>query len=235
MPLRQSIKAVSFDFGHVLAGLDLGELERRLIELGVAAPRDPSPAIPAAYRAHDEIVATDGHEAGWRALVATLVAEAAGREVKLLDPLVNALWEAQPTRNLWRWVPEGARAVVEMLARRGVPMCVTSNSEGRLAALAEDVGLARSFVRIIDSGVVGVSKPDPRIFSMAVECLGVAPGEIVHIGDSEPADIVGALGAGLRAFRFDGFVPGASQRPTRAERRFDTHDELILALGELVA
>ena len=229
-----SIKAISFDFGHVLAGLDLEELGRRLVELGVAVPRDPSPAIPAAYRAHDAIVSTDGHEAGWRALVATLVAEAAGRPVNLLDPLVNALWDAQPTRNLWRWVPAPARAVVERLAARGVPMCVTSNSEGRLAALAEDVGLARYFVRIIDSGVVGVSKPDPRIFAMAVECLGVAPGGIVHIGDSEPADIVGALGAGLRAWRFDGFVPGASARPTRAELRFDDHAALTEALDRLV-
>lgn len=225
------VRAISFDFGHVLAGLDFAELGRRLIELGEPAPRDPTPAIARAYRAHDEVVAADGHEAGWRALVGALVAEAVGRPVAGDDRLVTALWDAQPTRNLWRFVPPPARALVEELTRRGVPMCVTSNSEGRLATLAEDVDLARHFVRIIDSGVVGVSKPDPRIFALAVEALGVPAGEIVHIGDSEPADVEGALGAGFRAIRFDGFVPGASARPTRAHARFDTHAELAAELG----
>ena len=54
---------------------------------------------------------------------------------------------------------------------------------------------------MIDSGRVGIEKPDRRIFDHTLDVLGArAPG--IHIGDSWPADIAGALGAGWRAIWF---------------------------------
>jgi putative hydrolase of the HAD superfamily len=87
------------------------------------------------------------------------------------------------------------------LADRGAIVGVLSNSEGRLAELFEEIGIARAFVAIVDSGRVGIEKPDPRIFTHALAALG-ASGPGIHVGDSWAADIVGARGAGWRAIWF---------------------------------
>ena len=66
---------------------------------------------------------------------------------------------------------------------------------------------------IVDSGAAGVSKPDPGIFRLAAEGLGLPLGGLVHVGDSEPADVGGARAAGVYAIRFDGVVQTPSRRP----------------------
>jgi HAD superfamily hydrolase (TIGR01549 family) len=238
---RRCARAVSFDYGHVLGGLDRAELAGRLRafaeghEVDERALRD---ARVAAYRAHDEAIARGlGHEAGWRALVGTLVAAAwsrAGLGEDTRDAAVEALWRAQPTRNLWRDVPDEAHRLLEALGARGVKMVVTSNSEGRVRELLEEVGIAHHFVAILDSGLLGFAKPDARIFLLAAERAGVAPDELVHVGDSEKADVVGARAAGLRTVRFDGFVPGAEQLPTEADHRVSTYSELRSVFGRIL-
>jgi FMN hydrolase / 5-amino-6-(5-phospho-D-ribitylamino)uracil phosphatase len=74
--------------------------------------------------------------------------------------------------------------------------------------------------------VGGVSKPDRRLFALAAERLGVAMGEMVHVGDSEEADVAGAIGAGAWAIRFDGLFPGATAQATRAHARARNYLEL---------
>ena len=61
---------------------------------------------------------------------------------------------------------------------------------------------------LIVSEEAGVSKPDPAIFTIALDRLGAAAGDAVMIGDSWTADIEGALAAGVRAIWFNRF-----QRP----------------------
>ncbi len=238
---RGAVHAISFDYGHVLGGLDLDELAARL-RPHAAGDRAPDvaavrAAMPAAYREHDRVVALGhGHEAGWRALMGVLVAAAFGApEDRTRDAdVVEALWRAQPDRNLWRWVPPEARALLDDLAAAGVPMVITSNSEGRVRELLEEVDLARYFGAILDSGVLGYAKPDARIFNDAARSLGVAADRMVHVGDSESADVAGALGIGAFAIRFDGFVPGAAERPTRAHAQARSFAELRAALAHAI-
>jgi HAD superfamily hydrolase (TIGR01509 family) len=229
-------RAISFDYGHVLGGFDLAELSSRLRAIAPARPVDEPAlrgALADAFRAHDDAIGAGlGHEAGWRRLVGTLVEaawNAAARtpaEAALVDQTVDAQWRAQPTRNLWRNVPDEARALLRELDARRVPMVVTSNSEGRVRELLEELDLAQHFLAILDSGLLGFAKPDARIFHLAAARAGVAPAELVHVGDSERADVVGARAAGLRAIRFDGFVPGAERLPTEAEARTSSYREL---------
>ncbi|MGZ3417774.1 MAG: HAD family hydrolase [Polyangiales bacterium] len=218
-------KGISFDYGHVLGGLDLDELASR-----IDRPRAPlDAAMPAAYAAHDRTIAEGrGHEAGWRALMRTLLVAA---NVDDVEPAIDRLWKAQPTRNLWRHVPEEARAMLRRLSDLRVPMVITSNSEGRVRELLEEVGIAHHFVAILDSGVLGISKPDARIFLLAAEALEVPIGSVVHVGDSEAADIVGAKNAGASAVRFDAFLPQAATNPTIADARASTFEELTEILS----
>ena len=65
---------------------------------------------------------------------------------------------------------------------------------------------------VIDSAVVGVAKPDPRIFTLALDALGLPDadrGTVVHVGDSLRYDVTGALAAGVRPLHLDpyGFCP----------------------------
>jgi putative hydrolase of the HAD superfamily len=239
MPIpRGAVRAISFDYGHVLGGLDLDELAARLAT-GSHSP-DPSAlraAMPSAYRAHDEAIARgEGHEAGWRALMSELVSAALP---SIDEPSrageVDALWRAQPDRNLWRHVPDEARTLLSDFEARGVRMVITSNSEGRVAELLGELGIAQRFVAILDSGRLGFGKPDRRIFALAAEKLGVSLAELVHVGDSEKADVVGAKDAGAFAARYDGFVPGADAVPTIADARASTYPELRALLWDALA
>jgi putative hydrolase of the HAD superfamily len=56
---------------------------------------------------------------------------------------------------------------------------------------------------VVVSGDEGISKPDPRIFHIALDRLGVAAAETVMVGDSWAADITGAARAGIRAIWFN--------------------------------
>ncbi|MCB9559945.1 MAG: HAD-IA family hydrolase [Kofleriaceae bacterium] len=193
--------AVTFDAGQTLVELDTAMLAARLAERGLdvaAAALDA--AWPAAWRHHEAEVGR-GARHPWRQLMAALLA-GAGVPAAALDATVAWLWDQQATRNLWRRDVPGMRALVADLAAAGVPLAVVSNSEGHLAALLAELGWARWFVAIADSGVLGVAKPDPGIFAWAGARLGVAADAIVHVGDSRAADVVGARAAGLRAIWF---------------------------------
>jgi putative hydrolase of the HAD superfamily len=240
---RGSVRGVSFDYGHVLGGIDLDELARRIAAHGPAAsvPRIRE-SMPDAYRAHDAAIARgEGHEAGWKALMGHMVGAGVGAfggapGVGVIDSvhltgIVQALWDRQPQSNLWRFVPDEARALLLDLDARGVPMVITSNSEGRVAELAEEVGIARHFRRILDSGRLGFGKPDRRIFDLARESLAVPMEAMVHVGDSEKADVIGAKDAGALAIRFDAFLPFAGP-DSRADVVAKTFAELRVALFE---
>jgi putative hydrolase of the HAD superfamily len=65
---------------------------------------------------------------------------------------------------------------------------------------------------VIDSAVVGVSKPDPAIFALALDALGMPTADrstVVHVGDSLRYDVAGAIAAGVRPVHLDphGYCP----------------------------
>ena len=66
-----------------------------------------------------------------------------------------------------------------------------------------DSGWRDYFDVIIDSHIVGVAKPDPRIFQIALERLGVGPDEVRFAGDIYSIDVEGARAAGIEARLID--------------------------------
>ena len=113
---------------------------------------------------------------------------------------------------LWAEVIEGAKEGLESLVSTGVPVGVVSNSDGTIEQRLRAMGVLQvgpgegvEVLCLIDSGSVGVEKPDPRIFDHAFESLGVARDGAWYVGDTPAFDVVAARRAGLRPLLMDPF------------------------------
>ena len=119
------------------------------------------------------------------------------------ERLVSALWERNVTKGMWHRAAPGAAELLGRLKARGFRLAVISNAEGRIAADLGEAGLARFFETIVDSHVEGVSKPDPRLFRIALDRMGARPEESLYVGDIYWIDVVGARAAGLSPILID--------------------------------
>lgn len=93
---------------------------------------------------------------------------------------------------------ENARPVLAALAAK-FPLVLVSNFYGNISKVLETFGVKEYFKKIVESAVVGVRKPDPKIFTLGVEALGMAPEECLVVGDSYKKDILPAIAAGCKA------------------------------------
>ena len=96
-----------------------------------------------------------------------------------------------------------SREVLLRLKERA-PLVLVSNFYGNIAVVLREFGLDGIFQQIVESAVVGIRKPDPRIFTLGVEALGLEPGEVVVVGDSIDKDILPARQAGCQTVWYQG-------------------------------
>ena len=114
-----------------------------------------------------------------------------------IKPLTSHLYEAT--------VAETARSREVLLElKKQYPMVLVSNFYGNIATVLNEFKLDGIFDTIIESAVVGVRKPDPKIFTLGVEALGMQPDEVVVVGDSMDKDIIPASKAGCHTVWFKG-------------------------------
>jgi putative hydrolase of the HAD superfamily len=212
--MSMSVTAVTFDAGQTLVELDTSLLSARLAEHGVdVTPAALDDAAPGAWQRYDQLVSL-GELHPWERFMQTLLGAAAPTLGKArCAELAAWLFSEQPRKNLWRHPVAGMVELAVELAAAGIRVGVISNSEGKLAALFDEIGWAGRFAVIADSGVLGIEKPDPAIFAWTCEALGVGPAAVVHIGDSRAADVEGAVDAGMRAIWF-----GPAARPLDDDR-----------------
>lgn len=89
------------------------------------------------------------------------------------------------------------------LKARGKPLGIISNFSPNCESLLRQLGLAHYFDFFIVSGIVGIEKPDPRIFELAIRAAAKSPSELVYVGDSVFHDVQGALQVGMGAALID--------------------------------
>jgi FMN phosphatase YigB (HAD superfamily) len=198
--------AVSLDVGGVLVVPDHGFLAGALGRLGTTFDREAfgvghyraMAAVDAAVSEPEDF--TD-YLHGFLAAVSVPDADRARAHDELAALLATPLW-CQP-------VP-GSRAGVAALAAAGLPLAVTSNSDGTIADhlrrhewLQVGDGPGALAAVVTDSGIVGVGKPDPAMWEATVDGLGIPPERILHVGDSVVYDVDGAAGHGLQSLHFD--------------------------------
>ena len=140
----------------------------------------------------------------WAEMIGTMLVRA-GMPLEQVPPALDALWVDHRAFNLWSRVPAGLVDSLVALRSAGVKVAVVSNSEGKLREFFETLDLMRGLDFVVDSGIVGVEKPDPRIFGVALARSGVSAARGLHLGDNFVTDVGGARAAGLRVALIDPF------------------------------
>ena len=97
----------------------------------------------------------------------------------------------------------GAAELLAAVKERSQVGIVSNNLLEEQQGKLRQCGLDRFVDELVVSEEARVSKPDPRIFQIALERLGRRASEVVMVGDSWAADVIGARGAGIRAIWFN--------------------------------
>ncbi len=96
-----------------------------------------------------------------------------------------------------RILSDGTLETLEGLKSKGCRLGIISNNDGTCREKCEQMDIDKYFEIIIDSTTVGVGKPSPAIFELALEQMKIGPQEAAHVGDMYGADVMGAHNVGL--------------------------------------
>ncbi len=197
----EHVRAVVFDVGNTLVHVDEGFLVQFLAARGhrtdTGALRQ---ARNQANRRIEELLEVESNDAErWLPYFDAILAGVGYGDADQRRACSAELRVHDAENSLWRVVEPDTPEVLRALQRRGLRLSVISNSDGRIAALLERLGLADFFELIVDSGSFGVEKPDPRIFEHTLQRLGLPASHCLYVGDLYPIDAVGARAVGMQA------------------------------------
>lgn len=165
--------------------------------------------------------------------------EIVGRLVRHLipgiaDDRVAQVLEMRTRRfaDIFARIPPTSTRTLDSLRRAGMKLALLSNADALEIAAYSDSCLARRFDVEVFSCDVGCAKPEPKIYALCLERLGLAPGECVFVGDGGSDELRGARAAGLRTV----FMSGAIEElwPERVAPRRALADHHIRGIPELL-
>ena len=233
------IRAVFFDAGNTLLRMNYADIAAELARHGVQVTAEAVQRAEwrARVRLDEEVFAPAASG------LSTESRSSAGRYVRYLlaalgiadEGIVAALAEWRraynPPVGLWNTADPDADAALSLVRAAGLGAAVISNSNGTVRAILETLRLASHLDFVLDSFEVGVEKPDPRIFALAIERAGVAPGEAVYVGDLYSVDVRGARATGMDAILLD---PGGHWGPRDCPTVADILAAVRLILGDRI-
>ena len=204
------VEAVFLDVGGVLHLPDPGIIGEALRRAGVAGSLDPELLDRAHYAGIAALVDWPATERGiWTAYQEAYAREVGAPPERVAD-VVAELDLAFRIDGIWSRVVPGSLDGLRALHDTGVALAIVSNSDGTLEGRLAREGICQvgpgggvPMSIVIDSAAVGVAKPDPAIFNLALEATGVPPERTLHIGDTVGADVDGALAARVRPVHLD--------------------------------
>jgi putative hydrolase of the HAD superfamily len=214
---RPALDAIVFDAGGTLVRLDFEWIQEMLAELGVRttlehlrrsevegrrrydAAASGMPRALAPGEAHPPLGSVGPSDAYLGGMLETV-----GVPAELLEESLAQVWAYQKSdRFLWGRPVEGARAMLDALPALGVRAACVSNADGRAERILESCGVREGLEFVVDSQIVGVEKPDPRIFHLALERLKISPDRALYVGDIRSVDQAGARAAGMHFVLID--------------------------------
>lgn len=150
-----------------------------------------------------------------------------GAEEAVADEVVSLRLES--TRTMLRPRP-GAVETLRELCRRGYRTGLITVCSGDVPEIWEETPFAGLFDATVFSCAVGLLKPDPRIYRLACEQLGVAPEEAIFVGDGANDELAGAERVGMRAV----LIHRAAEEPPWEEVR-DWRGARITAVPQVLS
>jgi putative hydrolase of the HAD superfamily len=150
------------------------------------------------------------------------------REMGVLDHR-DALWQRlfRVFTDRENWIPyKDTFPAIEALRARGLKLAIVSNWSTHITPILHHRGLIEPFDAVIGSCHVGVEKPHPEIFRLALDALGVDAAEAIHVGDNPFADVVGARNAGIRPLLLDRH-DRLEDHPDRIRRLLEIENHLV--------
>lgn len=206
------IKAVFFDFYNTLA-----RFWPPVQEIQTAACREvglyvEDEGILKGYAVADELFSRENHDRPlymrseeerdkFFSHYEQLILKGAGLDVSLA--LAESVWRIGAMVPKSFSIFDDVKPTLLKLKEMGLATGVLSNLNEDLAPLVEELGIASSIDALVTSREVGVEKPDPRMFNVALEKVGVLPAEAVHVGDQYHSDVRGARSVGMGAVLLD--------------------------------
>lgn len=222
--LASDVEAVVLDVGGVLLLPDPAAFREHLAPFGVC------PSDEECVRAHYAGMAVvDECGEGDFVQADRAIARLFGVEEEHVDAAAAEIHAAYSKR----FVPSaGAAEQLLRLRTAGVALAVISNTTGDwpveaslvehgicgLSSRSTSEALADVAV-IVESHLVGIEKPDPAIFALALEVLEVAPERCMYVGDSVHFDVNGAIAAGLRPVHVTSLTGCGGDHPHYASLR----------------
>ena len=222
-PTERPIRAVFFDAGNTLLRMNYAVIAAELVSHGVrVAPEEVQRAEwRARVRLDDQVLArsrpgdsTESRASADRYLRYVL------QELGVADAAtVDKVAEWRRTYNrpvgVWNTADPQAPDALALVRQAGLRAAVISNSNGSVRSILNSLELTTHLDFVIDSAEVGVEKPDPRIFQLALAEARVVHAEAAYIGDLYSIDVRGARAAEMRAVLLDpGGHWGARDCPT---------------------
>ena len=202
------VEAVLFDVGGVFFIPSHVVLRPLLADLSVDAPDDDTfrRAHYTGIRHLEEELEDDAFWSGYNARYVESLGIIEDDRPRVAEA-IHGVWLSG--MRLWTWVQDDAVSALARISKvRRVG--IVSNADGtverdlqRFGVCQVGDGTGTRVEVIVDSTVVGVSKPDPAIFRHALEPMNLQPEQCLYVGDSYRYDVIGATRAGLQAVHYD--------------------------------
>ena len=219
--MNSSIRAIFLDAGNTLLFPQLEALIQDLAQAGIPARMEQfHQAEREGKRKLDEAlwpqiragnVPRSSNGLYWKYYLSALMEQIDAPESirpSIIEIVVNRFRDI----HTWSKVLPETVPVLSRLRSAGYLLAVISNSDGSVEGELQRAGLRNYLEFVIDSAIVGVEKPHPEIFAIALERARLKPQEAIYVGDTCATDIGGAELAGLRGILLDhvGAYPDAT-------------------------
>ena len=221
-----AIDAVVFDIGGVFAIRHPEPIRAGLGRAGFVLPDDPARyheahhyGVSALSAGLGTAAAVEGDVTFWMPFERAYFTHLGVAEDDL-DSAISAMATevyAKSEQPVWSGLLPHNITAFHRIANAGIPVAIVSNNDGTAEEQMRIWGVCQvgdgpfpSVAIVVDSARVGIAKPDPAIFTPALEALGTEAGRTLYVGDTVHADVHGAQAAGMPVVQLDPYNLHAS-------------------------
>lgn len=246
---QHQIHAVLFDLGSTLIYFDANwaeitpQMNQALLDaLRRAGFLTANEGFIARFRAQLNQFLSQGsaefHEYTWQYVLTGLLKESGYPDVteSQVAPVLKEMFTVSQVH--WKAEPD-AIPTLSRLRQLGYRLGIVSNAgdDADVQTLIDQAGIREYFDVIQTSAAAGVRKPNPRIFHMVLDRMGVEPAQAIMVGDTLGADILGAHNAGMPGIwitrRADRVDNRSHEDTIQPDAVVDSLDEVVRVVDEV--